>query len=558
MQVNTSYASYGLLGLNTSTTSSSTGTSLTSVPQADSVSVNGYPVAGLPDYTALASSGTWQFDLTSALNPPTAGLPTQEVSPDDAKQAEKDITEAFKYIDAKDYAGARALANGILAKNKTNAAAYQVLGYADLGEKQFASAEQLFLKAHALDPTVGYDQDADNARLLQKDDRTVLARARSLVYMPGQRSEGIRLLISLTDRSPDNTDARLLLGDALLDDGDGNNGLMQFSAAVRTAKPEELRGVQTRLEQLVKEAPQASFVRTLMGKLALRQERYDDALTQFREAQRLSEDGGPTTDMAAAYIGIGRQRLADGQLLSAMSNFEQAQELAPTNRDVKEALGEGYIRTAEVANKNHDYSTAANKLALAADTLGKYGSKDLRTRGAAAAYTAGRALQTARIAAGDDIDTEVLAFQAAYDLDKDSETYRDKLAETRNAIGDAYLADGKYESAAYAYRRAYQLDDSNDTYKQNTINAFIAYGDDRLYNLNYTQAVNAYKEAFKIDTDNTTSRGKLANAYTRRGADYEEQEDWRNAMKDYKEALHLLPDDATYQANYNRLRGWDY
>jgi tetratricopeptide (TPR) repeat protein len=351
----------------------------------------------------------------------------------------------------------------------------------------------------------------------------------------------------------------MLLGDALLNEGDGANGLMQFSTAVRTARDGELDQVQEKVQRLADEFPQSAFVRTLLGKIELRQGHYDQALQTLTQATQLA-DGGSTAnlDLAAAYVGIGREKLEGGDISGAMSAFEQAKEYDATGRATKEALAEGYIARAEQSNRRRNYRSAAADLGLAADTLGKYGSKELRQRGASVAWLAGKALEKARIAAGDEIDSEVVAYQAAYDLYDDNDNYREKLAATRSAIGDQYLADNLYEEAAYAYKRAYELDKRNETYRDNTINAFIAYGDDRLYNLNFTDAVDAYRAAFQFDTDNETSRAKLANGYTRRGLDYEGQEEWRKAMLDFKEALRLLPDNDEYQANYERVKAWDY
>ncbi len=526
---------------------------------AATISIGGLPVAGFKDYTNLGASGAWQFNLAGVLNTQASALTPRSLSPEQEAAEAEAVKQAFDLINVKEYLGARNLMTQLLKDNPTNAAAIHALGYAWMAERDYEQAEQLFLKAHAIDPTAGYNLDADYARLLRKDDAIVLTRARALVES-GQRSEGIRLLLTLTERSPGYTPARVLLGTALLDDGDGNNGLMQIATAIRNARPDEFAGLESLLADLIRAAPGAVFVRQLAGKLQLRQGRYEEALATFLAARQLSEDPvANDRDLASAYVGIGRERLRHRDIAGAITAFEQAKTYDATGRATKEALAEAYIMRAERAVNARDYKSAAADYALAADTLGTYGTRDLRARAASGAYLTGRALERARIDSGGAIDTEVVAFQAAYELDSENDTYREHLAEIRNALGDQHTAAGELEEAAAAYKRAYELDRHNASYKANTINAYLAWGDDRLYNLNYSDAIDAYLQAFNIDRDNEAARLKLANGYNARGVYYrDEEEDYRAAVKDFKNALRLFPDNPEYQANYDTVAPWDY
>lgn len=231
MDVGTSFKILGLGGWGGTRTSSVRGR--TSVAGAASfgppaqVSINETTpsVAGFRDYTKLGRSGLWQFNLPEVLNPPaTAAMPKTTVSPEQQKAEEVAIQRAFDYIDGGQPDAARQLMNDLLSHNKTNAAAVHALGYAELADGKYAEAEQLFLKAHAMEPGVGYDRDAQNARILQADDAAVLRQAQAMARAPTQREESIRILISLTQRSPENTAARVALAEAMLDEGDSGNG----------------------------------------------------------------------------------------------------------------------------------------------------------------------------------------------------------------------------------------------------------------------------------------------------------------------------------------------
>lgn len=560
MQIGASTALTWLSGvwpLNASATAASSSPAK-ALPEQLTLGQNAPTFTGFKDYTQLGASGTWQFNLAGVLQPSTV-VQTQAVSPEQEKAEAADIKQAFDLINQSAYDDARALMNALLAKNKTNAAALHALGYADFAEGKYAEAEKLFLRAHALNSTVGYDNDAQNARLMLSDDDTVLARARAWVASPSKRGDAIRVLIALTDRSPDNTAAHELLGEAMLDEGDGNNGLLQFAAAIRNAEIGELSELEGRLTQLADEAPQSAFIQQLIGQARLRMSRFEDALESLTRAYDLASDKlGYTHDLALAHIGVGETELARGNIDTAMLSFLKAKDLDPTARETKHALAKGYIAEAEQHTRRRNYAKAAETYTLAAGMLDREADPDLRKRAAQGAYAVGLILQRARIAAGEDVGDEVVAFQAAYDLDPDDLTHKRKLADVRNALGDQLFAAGEFQEAAGAYRRALDLFKYDKTYKANTIKALVAYGDNRLTGLCYDDAVKSYLEAYKLDTYDVNTKQKLANAYNARGLNYQDEEDFRAAVKDFKAALQLFPDNVQYQANYDALKAWDY
>ena len=563
MQVGTDYSLSSLTMLPGAATASSnsasgTSTSLFGPPAQVTINENAPTVTGFRDYTQLGLSTAWQFDLASVLNPSQTGMPTIARSPAQQKAEEEAVKQAFDYINQGQCDAARTLMNNLLSENKTNAAAVQALGYADLGQGKYEEAEQLFLKAHALNPTAGYDNDARNARILQGDDETVLTRARSMVASSAQRDEGIRILITLTQRSPNYAAAHISLGESLLQAGEGPNGLLQFSSALRTADSNQLSQLETRLEALAKTNPSSAFIRQLIGKTQLRQGRFEAAVGTLTRAMQMSEDPiGYQEALAEAHVGVGRQFLTQGDITGALASFEQAEQLDPTGHETQLALGEGYVARAQQYARRGNYASAAADYRSAADLLPQGGYDTLREQAAAGAYAVGRALERGRIAAGEEIDSEALAFQAAYDLDSTNLTYKRKLAETRNAIGDELFAAGEYDDAAHAYARAHELFVYDKTYQENTIKAFVAYGDERLYNLNYTDAIEAYRQAFRVDTTDWDTKQKLASTYNARGLDYVDSDDYAKAAADFKSALRLFPDNSTYQANYNSVAPWD-
>jgi tetratricopeptide (TPR) repeat protein len=549
MQIGTSYTS-GLFGTG-STGTAGTGSNFSGLSgtstfgAATNVSIGGYPVTGFSDLTA--STG-WQYDLSAVLGTQqsASGVPQQYRSEEQQELEASAIENALEALNAGDHDFARAAANAVLKENPTNAAAVHVLGSVALAEQDYEAAEQLFRKAHAISPTVGYDNDANNARLLQEDDSEVLRQALTMTRTPLRREEGIRVLMSLTDRSPDNNEARIALGDALLESGDGNNGLMQYSTAIRDADSAQLNQLEDRLAELHDEAPESTFVMHLLGKIELKRGNYDEAIQIIQRAADQAEDATPYYyDLAKAYVGVAHERMDRGDLAGGMQSLAKAKELSPDRSDVKAALAEGHVLKAEQLAQLGDldgalqeYSTAAGLLEVTA------GTKDLRERAASSVYSLGRKLERERVDSGGEIDGEVLAYQTAYDLNSDNATYKRKLADTRVALGDQETAAGNLEQAAYAYRRAHELYENDPDYKEMTRQAFIAWGDERMASMNFGDAIDAYMEAFDLDQTDQAVKANLGEAYYQRGLDHLYWERDKDAMEDFKNALTLFPDNA--------------
>jgi tetratricopeptide (TPR) repeat protein len=509
--------------------------------------------------TYAPQSTVWQFDLTGVLaaGQGGGGIPQQAISEEQAEKEATMLKEALDLLDAGDGEGARELMEELLADNPTNHTAVQTLGNVELADGNYSEAAKLFEKAHGIDPTVGYDRDAQNARTLEQGDEAVLRKANNLLRASGYREEGIRLLITLTQRSPGFIDGRMALGEAMLNEGDGNNGMQQYAAAVNEAEIGELSKVEDQLRALVKEEPNAPFTRQLLAKTLLRQERWEEALSMAESARELAENPIPyERDVALAHVGVGKERLKRGDIASAMVSFERAKELSPTLYEAKMALAEGYMARAEQHMDRGVEDRALADYVQAATLLEVGGDRELKEQVAQSAYFLGRRLERERIAAGEDIDKEVSAYQIAYDLDADNDLYADKLAETRFALGEQYELEGELKAAAQSFQKALDIDEHNQTYKQRAIEAWINYGDDRRYNLNFDDAVDAFMTAFKLDKNNAVAKDKLGEAYNARGLDHVDWERYEEAARDFKSALLLFPDNAEYQANYTKWRGF--
>lgn len=509
-------------------------------------------------YSQLAgASSIVQFDFAGifALQQSAAFAPqSQQFSGAEAKM----LDDAFSLMKDGRNDEAEAVLDDILARNGQNGAAIHAKGLIESFRGEHGEAERFFRRADFLAPGRGYGEDAEDARTLSGDDETVFERATAFVASAGTRRRGIGLLLNLNERSPRNADTRILLAESFLADNDIFNGLAHLDGAIRVSDTTQLHRIETTLTNLVDAMPGAPQFQRYLGRVQMKLGQYEQALVTLDAAAKLAgSDALTRTDTALAHVGIGREALAKGNISRALISFGRAKELDPSNFNVREAMAEGYLARADQSSRMSAIANAIKFYGKAARELGKSGPESLRTRIAGGAYAAGRRLEAQHVAADEDLDDETVAFQAAYDLDPDNLTYKKKLAETRNTVGDQYVADEEYDRAAGSYRRAHELYTNDETYKDNLINAYRLSGDEHAAQYEFTDAILVYKKAYDVDRDDETSKNKLAEASNTRGLDYQEKNKFTEAVADFKEALRLFPDNATYQANYDALEGYD-
>ncbi len=503
---------------------------------------------------SLGGSGSTISGLYSQLGQGSIPSQSQQLSESEVKG----LNAAFDLIEQGRLGDARSALDDLLTRNKNNAAAIHGLGIIESTQNNHEDAEKLYRRADFLAPGRGYGDDAANAHILSKDDNTVFNEATKLSENANTRARSIQLLQSFTARRPDHAQAKLLLAESMLAENDIVNSITAFSRALSIAGEAELKQIESRAEKLAEMLPQAPQVQRLLGRAQLRLGKYEEALETLDKSAVLSEtDMYVKGDKALAHVGIGREMLDKGDISRAMTHFNLARDLDPTGKQVRIARAEGHVAGAERYTRYGNHEKAIMEYNSAAGALGSDGSESFRNRIARNAYGAGLRMERKHLADGEDLDSEVLAFHTAYRLNKDNATYKRKLAETRNTIGDQFVANEEYNKAIGAYEQAHKLYKNDATYKGNLIDAGYLYGDELLSEKRYSEAIDAYRNAYEVDTGNTTSKTKLADAYSARGLDYYEKEKYLEALGDFKEALHLFPDNATYQTNYDLVSAYD-
>ncbi|MBK9118298.1 MAG: tetratricopeptide repeat protein [Phycisphaerales bacterium] len=467
------------------------------------------------------------------------------------------LKAGFERLEGGDASGAAQVFEAVLAENPRHAVAVQGLGHVEMSRRRYAEAERLFQKAHAMDGQAGYDHDVRNARILQRSDEDVFRQARALLAAPAQQQEGVRLLVALTERNGEHTAAQIALGDALLRQGDPLNGLLQYGNAVRSAQPDQLRQLETKLTELARRSQNSAFLQQLVGRIYLRQTRFDAAATAFQQsAQQAGTEAGVRRDLATAYVGLGREALERGELARAHTHLNRARDLDPGYAEARRVQGETYLAQAEQQATRGRYDQAAQEYRRAADLLSG-APETLRARVARGAYSAGRVLQSRREARAGEINAELVAYQVAYDMARDNRTYKETLANARLAQGEQLEARGKLREATAAYLRAADLYPQQATYRQRAIDTLVVFGTQQQAHLFFDNAVDAFRQAFRLDPQNAALRQQLASAYHARGQDLLELGRTPLARSDFREALHLFPDNEAYRASYLLAGGTD-
>jgi tetratricopeptide (TPR) repeat protein len=449
---------------------------------------------------------------------------------------------------------ARTLLQGYLDENPVSGTIVFLQGQTELKAGNYAKAETLFRKSAAIAPELGAEIEVENARALQKGERAVMARASRLIQDRSTAGSGVDLLETYLRDDSRNFAARTLLAETYLSVRNSIKGLYHYSQALSAADPAQLQKLEARFAEIAAQSPRDAFALNLLGRTQLRLDRIDEAADTLHKATQLAEGAaGYAADEALAIVAQGREQLQRGNVAEGLARMEQAYLLDPASSAVKLGRAEAYTARAEKRVQLGDLARATADFEKAARDSRVPGGEVLRERIASGVYSVGRRLEARRIAAGDDIGAEIVAFQAAYDIDPDNLTYKRKLAETRSALGDQHLADGDYEDAAASYRRAYELFKSNATYKTSAINAYRLDGDQKLATYQHDAAISAYRFAYELDSADSTSKTKLATGYNTAGVYYRALDQRSRAADYFREALRLYPDNQEYQDNYNSV-----
>jgi putative PEP-CTERM system TPR-repeat lipoprotein len=330
--------------------------------------------------------------------------------------------------------------------------------------------------------------------ILREDtaDLDALALALQAGMESGEVSNTIQLLEENLAKNPDDTERKLDLisaylavgrvddAEALLltieetDDAAGpRRGLVAVVTAMQKGRTGEALD---RAEQLVQAWPENAEFQTMLGRIALRLERYDTARSAFQAAQKLSPDNSET------YIDLARVEIATGNVAAAKSQLMGGLDRLPGGTGLMMTLG-------RIAAGSGEYEDALTWFTEAAEA----DPNALEPR---------ILLVRLHMQQG---DFRMAADAAAVALDINPQD-----AETHNLLGLAQRGIGELSDAANSFEKASNLDIGRYDYRLNAAATYVAL--DRL-----AEAESILKRNNEVPLENVQASIFLAIVKSRQG-----------------------------------------
>lgn len=437
---------------------------------------------------------------------------TQATSDPAAKHRAEQLRTAAEKIDAGDTAGGRAIAEKLLDRNASDLTALSLVAHSHLAERDYGQAEKFLSRALALAPSsVRLRGDLANVRTLQKSDDDVLTDARRQLKDPTQRSNGLRLLLYLSDRSPDNVDAYLALAEGF---DVANQPLQVIGAlqeAVRIAGPDRITDVITPAAKLVNDHPDVGLPRNILGRALQKAGRFDEAIVALRGASEIAPDNDAyRQDLASGYGARAIDAVGRGNISSAQADLRKGRSLDPINKDLSDAA-------AHIAAKRAEKFVAAG--------LHKKAYGELATANSRAPDDEAFRLKLAKLYARvgayfrdrEGTSLALSSFTKSLELDPSSATVRRNVAVLSHEKGLSALSAKNYDSAITHLDRARTTNSLNSLYRQDLARAYDARGQLSLSLGKVNDAIADFKKGFALDPTNTTLDTNLSSALAQNG-----------------------------------------
>lgn len=295
----------------------------------------------------------------------SAGTPTRSSAYQE--QRAKTLDLAASLIDVGNTRAGRAKAEELLDKNANDVGALHLIAHSYVAEQEYEQAERYYARAFALAPSSArLKGDLTNARALQKGNDEVLAEGRRKIQSPAQRTEGLRLLLHLSDRDPNNADIYLALADGYAAARQPMQVLGALQEAVKVAGDGQIDEVIQKAKKLVEQYPDVGMPHNILGRALQKAGWLHEAFTELKAATTIAPNNfGYTQDLAGAYVARAQGKLAAGDVISARGDLEAAQGLDPTNGGLSEGFARVAAYRAERAVITGRFTAALTELATA-------------------------------------------------------------------------------------------------------------------------------------------------------------------------------------------------
>ncbi|MCP4250720.1 MAG: hypothetical protein GY778_27080 [bacterium] len=453
--------------------------------------------------TANPTQGLYN-QLGQLLGAQQSAIGTRPTTPSHTQQKRAEALErAATKIDHGDQRGGRADALQLVEQNGRDITAIRLVAHSYLTEQNYKQAERYYARALALAPDSALLKgELANARDLQEDDEQVLTAARRQLKNGATRTQGLRLLLHLTDRSPNNVEAYLALADDFTAHREPVEVIGALQEAVRVADDSNIKAVISRAQALVDDHGDVGLTHNILGRALQKAGHLDRAIGELKAGADIAPNNfSYRQNLASGYVARALHRLASRDVASAEADLTAARSIDPGNAGLREADA----RVA--AERGERYLNAG----LNDRALGK--------------------LNTAAAKAPNDV------------------TFKKRLSALYLRLGARYLQDDTDAQALNAYIKAYELDPTSAAARRNVGQLAYSEGMDALARDDYDGAITQLERAHDTYRADTTYRQDLARAYDERGLYRQSLGQHDEALEDFKRGFELDPTNASLDAN---------
>lgn len=397
--------------------------------------------------TAFASNDTY-----SALG---GTLPAYNSAEGKARAAK--LEEATSLLSSGDSAGARAIAEILIADNPNDSIATYILGRTHLADGDYTSAVKQFERAAAGAPdSKDIAADLRAARTLERGLDVATDEARRLLKNNSTASDGLRLATYVFAARPEEVELRISVADYYESRGRLDGAGAAYIDAIDHTPVDRLSPLIARLTKFAEDHSQDPAAFDLLARAHGRAGRLEDAERAFNTAMHLSANDtlfqqGLKKDFAKVYSQMGHAAKARGDEDAARGHFTRAIELS-TNDETR-----GDLANLEYAAGKRAMAAGQNVLAMqyftkASAYLPVEGSDEMRE-------DLGKVFDklATRFEANGDLKRVIAARNGAFILDTKNDTRRRSLADANDIYGLALHDQGNYHQASRYFRDALKL-----------------------------------------------------------------------------------------------------
>lgn len=430
-----------------------------------------------------------------------------------AAERKATIAQSASLIDSGETEAGRGIAEKMLEKRGDDITALRLVALSYLAEQDYNQAERFFSRAAGLRPDdAQLRTDALNAKSLQRDDDEVLAEAKKKIENAGQRVEGLRLLLRLSDRSPDNADVYLALADGFEKARQPVQIIGALQEALSNSEGSAINEVISRAERLIADQPEIGIAHNILGRALLKSGKIDDAISRLRTATTVAPNNlAYRGDLANGFFARAEQFLEQGDVSSARGSLEAGRAIDPANSGGRPLEGRISARRGEKLLNAGLFEQALSHLNVA------------KLRGPTdSAFQEQLSSSFTRVARHFETDgSRALAlstYRKAFELDDKSAFAKRKVGELSNLEGLDALGNGNFDSAVGHLERAYDTQRGNDTYRKDLSTGLVARGVNFLGQGKLDEALDDFQRAFELDPTNSAANAQLSAALAQQAA----------------------------------------